>query len=381
MKRLQRSLALLLSLFTISIVSSAHALTPGHIWSQRFGVNIADSGRDVLVTPAGDMLMLANFGGTVNFGGAGLVSAGLSDVVLAQYSSTGANMWSVRFGGTANEQGESLDIDTQGNIYVTGMFSGTANFGGANLVSAGSNDIFLAKYDANGVHQWSQRFGGAAADVVTGIAVDQTGQVSITGYFTAFFSMGGANLIPAGGSDIFLASYTSNGVHLWSQKFGGLTDDATNDLVADSIGRLTMTGYFNGTVNFGGGGLPGGNNDIILAQYNSAGVHQWSQRFGSNAATDIGYGLAVGPSDGIYLAGRFEANATFGGTTVFNAGGMDILLARYTSAGAHIWSMGLGGLGTEYATAVAVDLTGNVSITGTFDGSVNFGDGNLVSAG
>ena len=248
-------------------------------------------------------------------------------------------------------------------------------------MSAGSVDIFLAKYDANGVHQWSQRFGGAAADVVTGIAVDQTGQVSITGYFTAFFSLGGANLIPTGGSDIFLASYTSNGVHMWSQRFGGLTDDATFDLVADSIGRLTMTGYFNGTVNFGGGGLPGGNNDIILAQYNSAGVHQWSQRFGSNAATDIGYGLAVGPSDGIYLAGRFEANATFGGATVFNAGGLDILLARYTSAGAHIWSMGLGGLGTEYATAVAVDLTGNVSITGTFDGSVNFGDGNLVSAG
>jgi hypothetical protein len=80
MKRLPRSLALLLSLFTINIVSSAHAMTPGHVWSQRFGVNIADSGRDVLVTPAGDVLMLANFGGTVNFGGAGSVSAGLSDV-------------------------------------------------------------------------------------------------------------------------------------------------------------------------------------------------------------------------------------------------------------------------------------------------------------
>src|SRR5678816_1264395 len=209
MKRLPRSLALLLSLFTINIVSSAHAMTPGHMWSQRFGVNIADSGRDVLVTPAGDVLMLANFGGTVNFGGAGLVSAGLSDVVLAKYSSTGAHLWSVRFGGTSNDQGESLDIDTQGNIYVTGTFAGTANFGGANLVSAGSSDIFLAKYDANGVHQWSQRFGGAAADVVTGIAVDQTGQVSITGYFTAFFSLGGANLIPAGGSDICLL-YTSD---------------------------------------------------------------------------------------------------------------------------------------------------------------------------
>ena len=381
MKPLQRSIAVLLCLLTISIVSTAHALTPGHLWSQRFGAGFGESGRDVLVTPTGDILMLANFGGTVNFGGSSLISAGVGDVALAKYSSTGAHMWSIRFGGTANDNGEAIDIDPLGNIYVTGYFNGTANFGGANLISAGSADIFLAKYDANGVHQWSQRFGGTAPDVVTGIAVDQTGQVSITGYFTAIFSLGGANLIPAGGSDIFLASYTSNGVYLWSQKYGGSTDDVTNDLVADSQGRLTMTGYFNGTVNFGGVGLPGGTNDIVLAQYNSGGVHQWSQRFGSNAGTDIGYSLAIGPADGIYLAGRFDADASFGGTTVFNAGGLDILLARYTSAGAHIWSLGLGGLGNDYATAVAADAASNVALTGVFEGSVNFGDGNLVSAG
>ena len=379
MKSPNRCLATFVALSILTLTTTAHALTPGHLWSQRFGATFNDTGRDVLVTPTGDILFFASFGGTVNFGGGNLISAGSSDVVLAKYSSTGAHLFSVRFGGTLSDQAEALDIDPLGNIYITGTFNGTASFGGAALVSAGANDIFLAKYDASGVHQWSQRFGGVASEDVNGLAVDQTGQVSITGYFTAVFSLGGPNLVPLGGSDIFLGSYTSNGVYLWSQKFGGITDDFAFDVVTDSNGRITFTGNFTGPASFGGVVL-NGTSDLILAQYNSAGVHQWSQRFGS-ASPDVGYALAVGPSNDIYLGGRFDADASFGGATVFNAGGLDILLARYTSAGAHIWSMGLGGLANESAYGVAVDAAGNVVVTGFFEGSVNFGDGNLVSAG
>jgi hypothetical protein len=82
----------------------------------------------------------------VNFGGGGLVSAGVGDIFVAKYSGAdGSHLWSKRFGDTSADSGQGVAVDGSGNAVVTGVFNGTVNFGGGGLVSAGSDDIFLLK--------------------------------------------------------------------------------------------------------------------------------------------------------------------------------------------------------------------------------------------
>jgi hypothetical protein len=379
MKNVIRSVRWVVALFTLCLVPAVHAAEPGHHWSQRFGSAAQDVALDVVVAPTGEIHVCGTFTGTVNLGGSPLVSAGGQDIFVAKFSAAGTHIWSARFGSAGNDQGIELGADPAGNIYMTGSFELTVNFGGGNLSALGSRDIFIVKLNSSGVHQWSQRHGAFSSESAQSITVDALGQVSIAGHFIGATNLGGAVLGGTGADDIFVASYTSNGAHLWSQWYGSSLNDGATDIVADSNGDLTITGYFSGPISFGGGTLNGTDN-LFLVQFNAAGVHQWSQGFGSSAS-DFGFALAIGPADDIIVGGGFGGNASFGGATLINAGQVDILLARYTSTGAHVWSKGIGGSGTDYANAVTADAEGDVSVTGPFDATVNFGGGNLVSAG
>ena len=92
-----------------------------------------------------------------------------------------------------------------GDVTLTGSFQGTAEFGGGNVVSAGAGDIAVARYDTGGTHQWSERFGGTNNDIPRCVAVDVLSNVVVTGQFTGTVDFGGGNLASAGSSDIFVA--------------------------------------------------------------------------------------------------------------------------------------------------------------------------------
>ena len=269
----------------------------------------------------------------------------------------------------------------RGNVFVAGWFNLTTNFGGGNMVSAGSFDVVLAKYNAAGVHQWSQRYGGTGLENGVGIALDASGNIVVTGYFSGTANLGGAGLVSAGQYDIFVAKYDGVGVHQWSQRFGSFNFDAGYSVAVDASSNVLLTGYFFGTVNFGGANLvSAGGNDIFLAKYSSLGVHQWSKRYGALSA-DGGTSIAVNASSEVFLAGIFVGTADFGGGNLVSAGGQDIVVAKYAPDGAHQWSRRFGGITFDTANAIAVDVSGNAFATGYFENTVNFGTGNLVSAG
>ena len=121
---------------------------------------------------------------------------------------TGDHLWSNRFGGTSSEYGHSVAIDSAGNVLVTGYFQGTADFGGGGLTSAGDLDVFVAKYDASGKHLWSKRFGGTSGDYGLSVAIDSAGNVLVTGYFQGTVDFGGGGLTNAGSVDIFVAKFS-----------------------------------------------------------------------------------------------------------------------------------------------------------------------------
>jgi len=368
-----------LSLAALVLADSSRAAPPLHVWSQRFGGTSSDQGNTVALDASGNVIVSGPFFGTANFGGVNLVSAGAADVFLAKYDASGAHLWSKRFGGTSQEQSIVLAVDGSGSIVVTGLFAGTVDFGGGPLVSAGSSDIFLVKYDASGAHLWSRRFGDTGNDAGWDVAFDGAGNLAVVGYYNGTINLGGANLVSAGGLDIVAGRFDTNGVHQWSARYGGAAADQGIAVRVDGAGNLCLASQSTGTVDFGGGALSSaGGFDIMLAKLDAGGVHQWSRRFGGTGG-DQASSLGVDAAGNIVMGSVFSNTVDFGGGPLTSAGGFDIVLAKYDASGAHQWSQKFGGVNPDIVQTVAVDAAGNAALTGYFSDTVYFGGDTLTA--
>jgi hypothetical protein len=152
-----------------------------------------------------------HFQGTVNFGAGNVTSAGNRDVFVTKLNASGTHQWTTTLGGTSNDYGNGVAVDSSGNVYTTGYFAGTVNFGAGNVTSAGSSDVFVTKLNASGTHQWTTTFGGTSSDVGRSVAVDSSGNVYATGYFQGTVNFGAGNVTSAGGADVFVTKLNSSG--------------------------------------------------------------------------------------------------------------------------------------------------------------------------
>jgi hypothetical protein len=368
-----------------------------HLWSKSFGGSGDDYGNSVDIDNSGNVYITGYFrSSTIDFGGGALTNTDGFDIFLSKFDSNGNHLWSKRFGGSSWDFGYSVYVDSSSNVYITGSFmSSSLDFGGGVLTNAGGDcgggylcsDMFLVKFDSNGNHLWSKKFGGSGSDAGYSISVDNSGNVYVTGYFTSStIDFGGGPLTNAGNGDIFLAKFDSSGNHLWSKKFGGSSSDWGNSVSVDSSGNVYITGYFgSSTIDFGGGALTNaGYRDIFLAKFDSNGNHLWSKSFGGSG-DDYGYSVSVDSSGNVYITGNFQSSTIdFGGgaLTNANAGYSDIFLAKFDSNGNHLWSKSFGGISDDYGNSVSVDSSGNVYITGYFKSStIKFGGGALTNTG
>jgi PKD repeat protein len=362
-----------------------YASSGAHLWSKRIGGHDDDSGTAIALDASGNVLVAGFAGPNVDFGGGELPTAGGYDVFVAKYAgSDGHNLWAKRFGSATDEYPWAIAVDGCGNVLVTGEFTGTVDFGGGALTSAGDRDVFVAKFaGADGRHLWSRRFGAALTDLGNGIGTDASGNVFVTGLFQNTVDFGGGAFTSAGGRDVFVAKYAAaDGQHLWSKRLGSTSIDEGCGLAVDGSGEVVVTGSFIGTVDFGGGPIstPNAGSDAFVVKYSNLGVHRWSKRLGSTNG-DSGEAVAIDGSGNVTVTGAFQGAVDFGGGSLTSAGSFDIFVAQYRGTdGQHVWSRRYGGTGNDRCQGVASN-TGTVAVTGYFPGTVNFGDGSRTSAG
>ncbi|MBI4704160.1 MAG: SUMF1/EgtB/PvdO family nonheme iron enzyme, partial [Deltaproteobacteria bacterium] len=367
----------------------------GHLWSKRFGDGSYQNGEDIAADGAGNVVVTGWFQGTTDFGGGPLTSAGGDDIFVAKLDKDGKHLWSKRFGDGIDQEGVGVAVDGAGSVVVTGYFAGAVDFGGGPLSSAGGWDIFLAKYDKDGKHLWSKRFGGGVDDFGSDVGTDGAGNVLLTGYFQGTADFGGGPLPSAGLKDVFLAKYDTNGQHLWSKRFGDGSDQQGNDVVIDGAGNALLTGWFQGTADFGGGPLASaglddvflakydkalpsaGLKDLFLAKYDTNGQHLWSKRFG-DGSDQLGLGITVDAAGNVLVTGMFKGTTDFGGGPLA-AGSWDIFVAKYDKDGKHQWSKRFGDGDEQVAFDIATDGSGNALVAGDFLGTVDFGGGPLTN--
>ncbi|MBI3123960.1 MAG: SBBP repeat-containing protein [Ignavibacteriales bacterium] len=370
-------------------------------WAKSIGGTSSDYANSMAVDGSGNVYVTGNYASTADFDPSGnttnLTSAGGYDIYFAKYDANGALLWAKSAGGTGTDYGNSIAVDASGCIYVTGYFSGTANFapseGTANRTSAGSSDIFFAKYNANGNIMWVKSVGGTSGDYGNSIAVDASGNVYITGHFsgTADFdpSDNTTNLVSWVYSDIFCAKYDANGALLWANSAEGDSYDYGKSIAVDGSGNVYITGSFSSQAFFGTEYLfSTGSEDVFFAKYNSSGTIQWAKKVGGTNSEDCN-SIIVDGSSNIYIAGGFQGTADFdpsaGTTNLTSAGSLDVFFAKYNYSGDLQWAKNISGTDYDIGNSTAVDGSGYVFVTGFFSGTTDFdpsgGTTNLTSAG
>ena len=328
-------------------------------------------------------------------------------------SAPSANAWSSAqsnvsvFGGTLNDSGRSIAVDSNGNIYTTGFFRGTADFdpgvGVTNLTAIGEIDAFVSKLDSTGALIWAKSFGGDDEIISRSIAVDSSGNVYTAGYFigTADFDPGPGttNLITVSAPsvfnyDAFVSKLDSSGNFIWAKSFGGSLLDWGTAIAVDSSGSVYTTGYFRGTADFNpGAGVTNltavGDEDAFVSKLDSSGALLWAKRFGGGVTTQAN-SIALDSSGNVYTTGIFSNTADFDPRAdvtndLIAVGQTDAFVSKLDSTGALIWAKGFGGTTSDSGESISVDGSGNVYTTGYFAGTADFDPGvgvtNLTAAG
>jgi alpha-tubulin suppressor-like RCC1 family protein len=288
------------------------------------------------------------------------------DLFVVKYDASGVKQWTRQLGTTAEEHATGVAVDESGDVYVSGYTEGSLD-GNTN---AGSLDLFVVKYDASGVKQWTQQIGTTSFDIASGVSVDTSGDVYVAGYTSGGLD-GNTNV--GNYSDLFVVKYDASGVKQWTRQLGGSGSDQAFGIDVDGSGNVYAAGW---TYNNLDGNTSAGDRDLFVVKYDASGVKQWTRQLGTDVIDDA-FGVSVDESGNSYVVGR-TAGSLDGNT---NAGDWDLFMVKYDASGVKQWTRQLGSPTSDLAYGVAVDGCGNVYVAGytagSLDGNTSAGDWDL----
>jgi hypothetical protein len=280
--------------------------------------------------------------------------------------------YSTYLGGDSYDLGYGIAVDSAGNAYVTGWTT-SSDFPTPNAFQAsysGTNDVFVTKLTASGGLSYSTYLLGDGGDYGQGIAVDAAGNAYVTGLTTSsnFPTLNAFQANYGGDQDVFVTKLTASGELSYSTYLGGNSPDLGYGIAVDSTGNACVTGQ-TGSTNF-----PilnafqasfGGTQDVFVTKLTASGGLSYSTYLGGNDL-NFGYGIAVDSAGNAYVTG-YTYSANFPILNAFQAsfgGGIDAFVTKLTAGGGLSYSTYLGGAGGDFGQGIAVDLTGNVYVTG-----------------
>jgi len=288
------------------------------------------------------------------------------------------------------DEGKCLDVDANGNVYVSGNLYGTTDFDpSANtytLTSAGGNDVFIAKYDALGNFIWAKRLGNSGEDYSYSLGIDSIGNVYVTGRFAGVvdFDPGiGTYTIAASSGGDYVLKLDGNGNFIWAKQFLGAVQP---NITSDHLGNILITGFNNDTCDLDPGigvfklGTVGSIGGQFILKLNSQGNFVWAKRVLlsdlSTSFSSLTYSIKTDYLGNIYTTGYFTNTIVLnpGGLSysVTTTGGNDAFVSKLDSSGNFKWAKQFGSSGWDAATAVTLDNNGNAYVTGIFFNTVDF---------
>ncbi|WP_438019829.1 hypothetical protein WMF18_12505 [Sorangium sp. So ce315] len=361
------------------------------LWDKQ--VADSSSVHDVAVNPAGLIATTGStHGSSVDFGGGPLVGPeDGTDAFVAVFTADGDHVWSTRIGADSYQLADHIAVDAAGNVVVAGSFLEQISLCGASLTSVGQADSYIAKFDPAGNCLWSKQFAyteihNVALDASGSVVLAG----SFGDYFTETIDLGGGPLITAGGEDILVAKLDADGEHLWSKRFGDAALQRAYGIAVDGAGDIVVSGTFQGSVDFGGGPLvssggfgplePGSvtwGGNAFVTKLNPEGELLWAKRLGQDGP-QTALDIATTVDGEIAITGLMYGDVDFG-TGLMECTYGDAFVAKIDATGTVRWVKHTGDRGHQYGHSTATDGAGNVFIAGPFVGTIDFGAGPLVN--
>lgn len=267
---------------------------------------------------------------SLSFGTNTVNNNGSPDLFLAKYSGNGDAIWALAMGGNGSDRGTGIITDAAGNSFITGSFdSPSVNFGGTLLSNPGSDYcMFLAKYTTGGTIDFARSVSATAGGVEPlGISLDGSGNIFVAGTFdgsAADFGTGPLTNVRPGGSNAFIAKYSSAGTIAWARNpVSGPEGNQAYCVAADASGNSYISGWYTSpSVTFGTFPLSSSafGDNIYVAKYNPSGTVVAANSYcGSGMSGGYGNAIVAGTGGAVYLTGYFEGtNMQFGSTNLLN---------------------------------------------------------------
>lgn len=313
------------------------------------GYNIHST--SITVDNSGNIYILGNFGNQAKVGST-FSFKNSSGTFVAKYATSGNLLW-VRELGNSYLDPVAIDVDATGNVYAVCNFYQTATFDSVVLEIKSDRNVCIVKYSNNGDFQWAKKVGDNTTEG-TSMAVDGAGNTYITGDIVDDSWFGTTKLVPKGTSDIFIASYDTDGNLRWVTQAGGESGtDVATSIAINSLGNISVTGSFLGVYHFDSISITSNHADTFVATYTSTGKIINAFRTGFAASFQS---LDMDEEGNVYVTGVQNA------TDVFD---YPLILAKYTATGSMVWQQKVS---TSYGIAhrsVKVDKNKNVYLLGT----------------
>lgn len=315
------------------------------LWTKQLGTSVFDTIYGIDTDPQGNFYVVGITEGDL----AGAKQGEASDAWVAKYDSEGNQLWIEQFGQNIIFQSFSIDVDGNGDVYLSGIDVKSAP-------EVVTDDFWISKFDTDGNQEWFTEFGtDNTFDESYDVTVSNDGSVYVTGW-----TLGDLAAENAGVYDAWLGRLDNDGEIDWLRQLGSSDYDWGWGVDTDSQGNVYATGFTLGSL----GGENAGSYDAWLAKYDRQGNQQWIQQFGS-AGDDTSFEINIDANDNIFLTGY--TNGSLGGE---NAGSYDAWVAKYDTEGNQAWLQQYGTPEFDQGYGITSDPTGNLFITGTTQGSL-----------
>jgi hypothetical protein len=389
----------LLLVALMSAVTVAEAQVPNWQWAKSTGGAADEIGYSVVTDASGNVFVTGSFmSPTVTFGNITVTNTNsfgfANNVFVTKYDASGNAIWAKGFGGTTAYNGggiaKGIDLDANGNIYITGIFFGDGmTFGNTTLANTDTNQfsmgqIFITKLNETGDVIWAKSAGGGINDGPNAISVDANSNVLITGYFCSkTIKFDDITVTSPYNSeiyfyDIFIAKYDADGNAIWAKSEGTTANENSTSIETDTNGNFFITGiYYYPSITFGDITLTAtAAYNMFVVKYDASGTVVWAKTAQASGPGSINHtttDLCTDQDGNVFITGTFIATTlVIGNITLNNIGsGTDFFIAKFDASGEVVWAYNAGDNScTAYGNAIDADANGNVYVTGYFEGSI-----------
>ena len=292
-------------------------------------------------------------------------------------------IWAKSAGGDYTASPYAIATDASGNVYVGGSYnSDSMIFGTTSIINPfnSTQNMFIAKYDSLGNVQWAKTFGNGGPDGIDGLTVDAFGNLYATASIgSPVITIGTTTINNPTGNALALIKLTSSGAVTWvrsAEGVGGTSPDGIGNLATDLSGNIFIVGSFTGSLVFGSVGIENFNTvgaETYLVKYDPLGNVLWAKQ--SHTGGYVGFDeagvVATDMSGNVYITGGFGSDTMyFDSLSITNPIPVTtsmIFLAKYDPSGNPVWAKSAGDSGVSQANSLAIDDSGSIYITGSFE--------------